>query len=232
MAIAPKRPTLSDELYQEILGRIMTGEYPEGSRLPSESELGAQFNVSRPVIRETLAHLRFDALITSRQGAGSYVLKRPKEQVEKLVPLGSIADIQRCFEYRAVFEGENAYLAAERRGNRDLGAIVESFESWSEAAKSGFGGGSEDFEFHLAIARATKNKFMVSALYAIEEHVMFGMNLGKKLTVVAPSVRAERNLNEHQAILSAIQESDPERAREAMRAHIGNVRRRIFEGDE
>ncbi|WP_455382083.1 GntR family transcriptional regulator [Salinispira pacifica] len=58
------------ELLQE---RIDKGDLPPGTRLPSESELGEQFHVSRTVVRQTLQELEYDGLIMKRKGIGTFV---------------------------------------------------------------------------------------------------------------------------------------------------------------
>lgn len=59
-----------------------------------------------------MERLRADGLIASRQGAGSFVLRRSAQDVYNYAPIDSIADVQRCFTFRAALEGEMAALAA------------------------------------------------------------------------------------------------------------------------
>ena len=76
-----RRQKLSDFLYEQVLGLILSSEYPVGARLPTEADLAARFDVSRPVVREALARLREDGLVVSRQGSGSYVRHLPSFQM-------------------------------------------------------------------------------------------------------------------------------------------------------
>ena len=94
------------------------GDYPANQKLPSEKTLADEFGVSRPILRDALERLRDQGLIHSRQGAGSFVREI------RSVPLGfarveTIADIQRCYEFRICIETMSARLAATRR--RDQG---------------------------------------------------------------------------------------------------------------
>lgn len=84
-----------DIIYEKIVGMIADGNFPVNERLPSEEKLAVMFGASRPVIREALEHLRGDGLIVSRKGSGSYVRQRPDSSVLKMVPVGSLADVQR-----------------------------------------------------------------------------------------------------------------------------------------
>ena len=81
-----REPKLSHQVYDRIFERIVSGEYAESSRLPSESDLSRRFGASRPIVREALARLRDDGLIVSRQGSGSYVQRRPDAAVLRFVP--------------------------------------------------------------------------------------------------------------------------------------------------
>jgi GntR family transcriptional regulator len=65
------------QVVAEIRRRIESGEYPAGSLLPSEKQLGDAFDVSRPTIVKSLSVLRQDGWIDTQQGKGSFVRGRP-----------------------------------------------------------------------------------------------------------------------------------------------------------
>ena len=102
----------SGGIYEKIFERIVSGELAVNARLPSEADLARSCGVSRPVVREALARLREDGIIVSRQGSGSYVKRRPDSAILRFIPVSSIADVQRGFEFRAGLEGAAAALAA------------------------------------------------------------------------------------------------------------------------
>ncbi len=119
---APRaKPGLADRVYHLLYSRITNGDYPANQKLPSEKALADEFGVSRPILREALERLREQGLIHSRQGAGSFVRE------VRSVPLGfarveTIADIQRCYEFRICIETMAARLAAARRDDGGAGA--------------------------------------------------------------------------------------------------------------
>src|ERR671917_514181 len=164
---APRPPSAESEaklsagIYEKLFERIVAGEFPVNARLPSETELARRFGASRPVVREALARLRDDGLIVSRQGSGSYIKRRPDQAVLQFVPVGSIADIQRCFEFRVGLEGAAAALAAERREALDLAQIGAAYEALETCIRTGALGVDADARFHEAIARATHNHYYV-----------------------------------------------------------------------
>jgi GntR family transcriptional regulator, transcriptional repressor for pyruvate dehydrogenase complex len=220
----------SAAIYDGIVGLIVSGEFAENTRLPSEIELSRRFSASRPVVREALARLRDDGLVVSRQGSGSYVRRRPDDAVLRFVPVGSIADIQRCFEFRVGLEGAAAALAAERWQGTDLAEIRSAYKALELCIRTGQLGVDADSLFHQAIARATHNHYFVSVQLSLQAHISLGMNLTRNLSMLRTDARLRLVQDEHTAILAAIEARDAAAARRAMESHIENARRRMFEG--
>ena len=70
-------PPLADQVYEIILSKIISGEYPPGSRLPSENELAKAYNVSRPTIRTAFSRLGELGYVVKKQGVGTFVTDTP-----------------------------------------------------------------------------------------------------------------------------------------------------------
>jgi DNA-binding FadR family transcriptional regulator len=221
---------LSAGIYQRIFELIVAGEFAVNARLPSETDLAQRFGASRPVVREALARLRDDGIVVSRQGSGSYVKRRPDTAVLRFVPVGSIADIQRCFEFRVGLEGAAAALAAERRDDDDLMAIQSAFDALESCIRDGKLGVDADEQFHIAIAKATHNDYYVSVQTSLHPHIAVGMNLARNLSLLRTAERLRAVQDEHRAIVDAIAARAADAARTAMQSHIDNARRRMFEG--
>lgn len=230
MALDPsvRSVRLGDQLYELILARIVKGEFAEGERLPSEVRLCEEFGVSRPVVREALSRLQADGLVVSRQGSGSYVMRRPSEEMISIAPAGSIAELMRCFEFRIALEGETAALAALRRTPDDLRQIDAAMQGLDAVIAQGEVGTGPDVDLHMAIARATRNKLFEISLKSIFAQLEGGMQLARSLSLRRSRVRLETVQHEHSAIVDAIRAEDSEAARAAMRAHINNARNRIL----
>jgi DNA-binding FadR family transcriptional regulator len=221
---------LSDRVYDHVLSQVIVGIYPVNSRLPPETRLADQLGVSRPVVREALMRLREDGLIASRQGAGSFVMRRPAEDVYNYAPLGSIADIQRCFIFRIAIEGEAAALAARDHDAEGLRRIIDAIAALDRVIEEGALGVEEDIALHRAVAEATGNRFFTATLAALEAQVAVGITLNRNLSLIQPRDRLLRGQKEHRAVLDAIAAKDEAAARAAMRLHIENARKRVFEG--
>jgi GntR family transcriptional regulator, transcriptional repressor for pyruvate dehydrogenase complex len=221
-----------DAVYGGIIEAMSSGEFAESARLPTETELAERFGVSRPTVREALSRLRLDGLIASRRGSGSFVLRRPDRNIKRFAPIESIADVQRCFAFRIALESTGAGLAADLRAPRDLEDIRRCYDEMERARReddnTGFVEG--DLSFHLAVARASQNVFFVTALDMIIEQMRVGMNLALNLSLERERIWRELVQIEHKEILTAIEKGSSVDASEAMRFHLGNARRRLFEG--
>lgn len=225
-----REPSLADEVYERLLADIVDGRHALSSRLPPEETLAQSLGVSRPVLRTALARLRDDGIIASRRGSGNYVTRRPDHSVMQFVPLGSVNDIQRCYEFRVDVESAAAAWAARRREAADLAAMEAAHAELDALAGRNELGVDADHALHHAIARATKNPFYASVLESLASQIAFGMKLSRALTLKGTPERQALVQSEHRAIIDAIAAQAPDRAAGAMRHHIGAARDRMFIG--
>ncbi|WP_136065764.1 FadR/GntR family transcriptional regulator [Modicisalibacter radicis] len=224
--------SLASAVYEKILAAIIDGHYPVHKKLPTEAQLCQRYEVSRPVLRDALARLKEDELVVSRRGSGSFVIRQPDSAVLQFAPISSIADIQRCFEFRADVESRAAHLAAMRRTPEQLEHIRHCYDVIGKANARQDLATDEDYRFHLAITEAASNHYYITVLKSLNESIKEGMNLTRRLSLMASRERLKLVQDEHLAIVEAIADKDAERAEAAMRSHIGNARHRMFEGTQ
>lgn len=222
-----KRERLADQLYGQLLEKIVAGELKEGDKLPSENEISRTFEVSRPVIREALLRLQVDGLVYSRQGAGSFVKARPPEGLIKFAEPSDVAGLLRCFEARLPIEGAIASLAAQRATEDDIASIKECLLAFESQIKSAGIADKEDLAFHMAVARATGNEIFVSILSSLNTTITSAIRVNLKITKGGSSDRVRKVCEEHEAIFDAIATGDSDGADLAMRYHIHRARMRI-----
>ncbi|NVO15137.1 MAG: FadR family transcriptional regulator [Rhodoplanes sp.] len=223
--------SLSDVAYERLMSAIIEGRYPINSRLPPEVELARQVGVSRPVLRTALQRLRTDGVLKSRRGSGNFLIRQPHQTVLRMVRLSQIADIQNCFKFRIGVEGEAAYYAALNRDHVSIEEIKKSLDLLTSASASNSLGVDADFDFHLNIAKASRNPYFISSLEEIKSHFLFGISVTHNLSLHRSRERLAVVQAEHRAICEYIVGSEPDAARTAMRSHLENARRRLFEGD-
>lgn len=223
------KPVLAERIYHMLYARIVNGDYPSNSKLPPELNLSEELGVSRPVLRVALERLRSEGLVYSRQGAGSYV-RAPQGQALGFSKVETIADIQRCYEFRINLETEAAGLAAERRSEKDLTAMEEALRLMDAATLSHQHREDADFSFHLAVTAGARNHYFEASMRALREHIAVGMKMhGKSLMSDGPK-GLQDVFEEHAAIFSAIRDRDSEAARKLMRNHLVHSRERLFGG--
>lgn len=219
---------LGDQVYESLVEQFAEGRYPVGGRLPSEFELAALFGVSRPVLRQALGRLRSEGLIATRQGAGNFVLRRNESRRLDYGPLQNLPDVQRCLEFRCGLETEAARRAAIARSDEAIDGISRAMDAMERAIAAGGSSIEADFEFHLAIARASQNRFFVTTLEALRSQVEFGIKLSRSFATTPLNERLDSVLAEHREIHEAIRAGDPERAKRAVAQHLEAGIARLF----
>jgi GntR family transcriptional regulator, transcriptional repressor for pyruvate dehydrogenase complex len=231
--IAATPGPLAKTVHQALRGSILSGRFALNEKLPGEHELAAQFSVSRPIIRDALRLLREEGLVRSRRGAGSFVAASKSAAEHRpspsFAPIETVADIQRCYDFRLTLEPDQAYWAALRWNAAALADIRAALDLMRDATIAHLHREDADFAFHSAIARATNNHYYESTLGALKDNIFVGMKFHGY-----SAIRADRGLEtvlaEHRAILDAICARDPDRARDLMRRHLEASRDRVFEG--
>lgn len=223
------RTTLADRVYHSLFSRISNGDYPANQKLPPENILAQEFGVSRPVLRAALERLREEGLVYSRQGAGNYVRASLSKPVG-FARVETLADIQRCYEFRLNLETKAAALAAERHNAAALGEIEEALKLLRAATGSLQHREDADFAFHLAIAKASNNQYFETTLRALREHVNVGMKLHGQSLMTDGAKGLEEVLQEHTVLFDAIGNRRAEEAAGLMQMHLEHSRDRLFGG--
>jgi GntR family transcriptional repressor for pyruvate dehydrogenase complex len=223
--LRPLRPArnLTEEVIARLKKEIGSGRLAPGARLPTEQELMAALGVSRTVVREAVAALRADGLITTRQGSGAYVAADVSRVPFRIDPerLSSIEDVLEVMELRLAIEVEAAALAAQRIGPQSLTSIERVLAAIEAAVARGEAAINEDFAFHLAVAEASGNPRFAELLEFLGRHVIPRQSIR---VAVSPQDEQRRYLariqNEHRRIHDALRKGDPAEARRAMREHL------------
>jgi len=225
-----QRMRLSDQLYAQVFDQIVSGRLNVGDQLPSENEISEMFGVSRPVVREALLRLRADGLVTAQQGLGTFVSSQPAPRLKTFAGAENVAAYLRCQEVRIAVEGDTARLAALRRTAAQMATIEAAHRTFADSALQGRMVPADDLAFHRSIAEATGNEFYLHVLDNTHEALSGFMRLSLSLTrTTGSSRRTQKVVDEHQAIVDAIEARDGERARTAMQFHLQQARERLLD---
>ena len=221
-----------ENAYRGILALITDGALTAGERLPSEAEMATRFGVSRPVVRQALTRLEQGRVVEVRWGAGSYVrdVSRVEGGEANFGPVRSLDEVRSAFEFREAVEGDAAALAAARRPPEALAAARRALAKIDHSLATGSLGEDGDLEFHFAIAQASGNPFFERILRSIQRPLEFSISLTRTLSQTHPAERRYDVQAEHVAVLEAIEAGRPDAARVAMRLHLTNSCKRLFQG--
>ncbi|MCL1898869.1 MAG: GntR family transcriptional regulator [Micrococcales bacterium] len=211
--IAPRR-VLADHVYDQLMASLVDGELTAGSSLNIDA-LANEMEVSQSPIREALARLEGTGLVRRTALKGYWVA--PMLTTEELVEL---------MDARLVLEPVNAFLACQTANQELLANLDQSITDFQNAPTgrtfSEFRSyWQADEHFHMLIAAAANNRFLLSAYTALGGHLQrFRLFAGLGVT------DAEHATKEHALVRDAFRAGDAVQAREAMQAHINGVKAR------
>ncbi|WP_240454154.1 FadR/GntR family transcriptional regulator [Halomonas sp. NO4] len=222
-----RQGSLSAHVADQLETLILQERVKVGEKLPTENRLCDSFGVSRTVIREAITHLKSLGLVETRRGVGTTVLRstaleaRPADRINPT----TVEDILHVLELRLTLEPAAAELAAQRHDDDDRRILEAKHAAFIKAHAEKSLARVEDYEFHLAIARATKNPIF-EQFY--EQLSPSGIPRAKLLSIDINPAASERYIarvqEEHAYILEAILSHDAEAASETMFQHLHRAR--------
>jgi DNA-binding FadR family transcriptional regulator len=213
----PIRRSSTHELVLERLRRaIHLGEYLPGDRLPSERELAHRLAVSRVTLREATKQLEAEGYVVTQRGASGGLrvttLNAPSARKRSEVGVDRTY-LEELFAYRRTIECSAAALAARNRTKDDLEAMRASIDALDDNVDvARFR--RADTAFHRAVARASRNRFLVQAVEDARDAV-FLLISERDYDLILPSTLAG-----HRAVYGAIGLGDERAAEAAMRDHL------------
>lgn len=217
------RKSLVGVVADDLLDRIIAGEFPPGASVPGELELSARHEVSRMTVREAMKTLEAQRILSVERGRGTFV--NPLSRWNSLEAVlraasegkGDAAAAVQLIELRRMLESGACELAAARISDAGLTALHGQLEIMRVAHKAHDVAGfvEADLAFHDLILQASGNVF-VAVLFAPLHRVL------EQRRTQTSEVREiqEHAVGHHQAIVEALSTRDPHRARDAMDAHM------------
>lgn len=211
------------KLYQQVAAAvaeaIQRGEFGPGQRIPSERELAEEYKVSRPTIREAMIALEVIGVVRSRHGSGIFVADNPPLDTPMIgLDIGAFE----LTEARRLFEAEAAALAAVTITDAEIATLERLIGEMERENQAHVSGEHADREFHLTIARATRNSAVADVVQSLWD-TRYKAPLCMHMLERARSVGVQPRIDEHQEILAALRDRNPKAARKAMRDHLGRV---------
>ena len=211
------KSSLVDQVEAELENRIKEGEFKPGDRLPSENELSALLNVSRPTVREAVKRLSARGVLEIHRGVGTYVARHPGRMED---PLGigylnqdrmeTAADL---LQVRLQLEPWMAEQAALHRSEEQMAKIEDYAARVEKMIDEGIRHYEMDRRLHTAIAAATGNEIMPLLIPIIDRSIFAATRVTDNTLIGETKIQ-------HRQIVEAIRARDSKAARRYMENHI------------
>ena len=212
-----KRKSVASQVYEQLKQNIINGIWSAGEKIPSENELVKMLGVSRISVREVLKQLVSLGLLEARQGEGTFVKRLEADSyMNELLPLMVLnrENILELIKYREIIEVGAIALAVERADDSDIQALEENIKIHEQCKDVQEKAAQVDLDFHLLIAKASKNPFVVKANSIIKDIFHAVMDQIVKEMGTAPA------LYYHKKMIDAIKERNKELAVSIMKEHL------------
>lgn len=218
-----RRKSLVNTVADDLFDRIVAGEFGPGDPLPSEAEIGEQFDVSRVTVREALRTLTTRGIVRVVSGIGSRVApveawRSVPDALRYRAAHGDDATVsEQLISTRRLIECEAAALAApliSEAALEDCEACITAMEDASKAADV-HAFVASDLRFHSVILEASGNLFLAVLLAPLTEV------LADRRTETSRVPEIQRHaIQEHRAIVAALRSGDSAASRAAMEHHL------------
>ena len=225
---AVKKTKLHEQIVNQIQTLIDDGRLKHGDQLPPERELATIFKVSRHSLREAIRILEHKKVLKSRPGSGTYIILEEESVVVEYLATAINEEkntLGEIFQFRELLEPQIAALAASNATQADLDVLQDVLGRQQKELDQDVSKGL-DQEFHLALARATGNAVLLQVVELLG-HIF----LKSRHEYSQSAHRRRLSIEGHRKIVTAIQEAQPEAARDLMAAHLKTIREVVLSPD-
>lgn len=222
--VTARRAGLVDQVIEQLHGSVASGEWPVGSRIPTEPELVDALGVGRNTLREAIRALAHSGILEVRQGDGTYV--RATTEVSGALRRLCGSELREVLQVRRCLEVEGARLAAVARTDEDLAALrsllkrrnaFQRKNKYEEFVRA-------DTELHFAVVRTSHNTVLTELYRGITEVIMASV-------ATASEERQHFEEIDHGGLVEAIAAGDVERAGREARGFLDELLDRLPEHD-
>ncbi len=219
------RESASERVARVLADRIIDGQVPLGTYLPTEAQLCIEFGVSRIVVRESIRILVGKQLVESQPGRGVIVSEFASEEL--LAQTFNTLLHRRAFSFehlwrvRVILEVDAARLAAKNRTLQQLHVMRETILAMQNPAAKLEDLIEADVKFHNIVAEATGNPLTALIFQALASV----LRASRKVTIAATG--GQKPMAEHHQLLDAIERGDSDEAHRLMFEHLRSAKQDI-----
>ncbi|MDO5376227.1 FadR/GntR family transcriptional regulator [Staphylococcus rostri] len=223
------RPKIYEQIANRLIEQIENGVLQEGERLPSIQKLAKEYGVSNASVREALNALRIIGLVEMKHGYGTFVKQKTPQLFDFISQALTPKRVKEILELREVVELSTVQFAAKHRTEDMLAEMQLALNDMEQAMRTHQSGEAADLRFHLAIAKASDNELLYELLHNISDLIQQTMKGTRHIYLYNREKTMERLLEEHIAILKAIEQQNAELAKQRMTSHLAEVRQTLVE---
>jgi GntR family transcriptional repressor for pyruvate dehydrogenase complex len=210
---------VSHKIVRQLQDSVASGELKAGALLPSERELAARFWVSRSSVREALSILETLGFLAIEPGRRARVLGTSAEPDKRLTRwhYASRFNENDVYELRLALESRAARLAAEKMTPQTIADLTASLASMKDNLRQGnlLAASNDDFRFHDIVVNLSGNRLFAEIHHLNREAILESQKLP-----LARHKRLWEPVQEHERILQALEQRDPDGASYLMQLHI------------
>ena len=213
--------TLVDDVTRELRQMILEREIQPGEFLPPRKDLATQFGVGLSTIQEAIQALSAVGMLESRPGKGTWVREDALDTlIHPAVIRTRLGELQarQVYEARFVIEIALTELATKRATPEDIDRIWDALADMEATVEDVEAFVEADLAFHLAVARAGHNELLEQFYHLSRRLIVEVISEMLKL----PDVK-EDSISIQRAIAQAIEQGDPDAARQAAVDHMEHV---------
>lgn len=205
---------------------IKTANYVVGDKLPPERDIADLYGVSRTVVREAIIMLELEDIVRVKKGSGVYIINLPDT-----VNGSHSSDDEDDFgpfellQARQLIESNIASFAASQVVKSDITELRTLLNREREmVAQGNLDDYSVDEQFHITLAKATKNSVLENMLTELWQKRNNSQMWQKLHTHITDHSYRKIWLEDHEQIIQALQTKDPAAAKQAVWQHLENVK--------
>lgn len=214
-----EKQSIHERIVEQFIASILSETMKPGQKLASETQLAADFQVSRNILREATKTLEVLGIVEISHGRGTYVSQYAKQRIANIDFIRALArsqTINDLLETRIVIEPGLAEFAAHRRTGDDIeqlwaniGNMVQNYDD----ERNNLG-------FHQIVAQASHCTVLEKYLESICRQLQYS-NYGEFVATMTER-HLQQEMTEHQKILECIIDRDGKGARNMMYMHLVN----------
>jgi GntR family transcriptional regulator, transcriptional repressor for pyruvate dehydrogenase complex len=218
---------ISDLIIEQIKQMIEYGIFKPGEKLPSEIKLVRQLGVKLGEVKDAFRKLEFYGILETKPQSGTFVVNFEAntlvaliDNIQTIEKFSEAEEIESLMDTRIILEMRSAELAAIRIDKDSFSNIMKAHDIYAKASSKRV---NNDICFHLKIVEASKSPFLRYLITLISPKII-------SIIDNSESNRDKENifeyykktLAEHQKIIQAIKEKNPNKAAKAMKEHLEN----------